>query len=318
MATRTNLFLFAFLASLQGSKSDRFVYLDNGVIRAGIDATRGGSIGYLAQSGTNYSVVNAHDMGREIQLSFYGGPNPYNPNDRCNSEYGTDIDVDDAAARESNTHRLRAATWGTWPWNPIGAGDIAGNSGEILSIQNTSAQAIVTTVPLQWACVDVPCECEFSQNVTLAPGATWLTVLSTIANHRSDPKDYGPFGQELPATYSIGDLHVLKAYTGSAPWTNAPVELIATPQPQPPWIPGIFTATEQWVRLVTALMMHYFRLSYCALRSSLQAALLNEQDWGFGVVSSKFSQFNAGFHGVPGGGPNDDSTGYIAPYSTLE
>lgn len=31
-----------------------------------------------------------------------------------------------------------------------GAGDIAGNSGQILSIQNTSTQALVKTVPLQW------------------------------------------------------------------------------------------------------------------------------------------------------------------------
>ncbi len=88
------------------------------------------------------------------------------------------------------------ASWGSWPWNPIGAGDIAGNSGQVLAIQNTSTQALITTVPLQWACVDVPCECEFVQNVTLAPGATWLTVLSTISNHRSDLKDYGAFGRK--------------------------------------------------------------------------------------------------------------------------
>ena len=54
------------------------------------------------------------------------------------------------------------------------------------------------------------------QNVTLAPGATWVNVLSTIANHRSDPHDYGAFGQELPATYSIGDLYLLKVEVGCA------------------------------------------------------------------------------------------------------
>jgi len=49
----------------------------------------------ITRSGTNYSVINRHDMGREIQLSFYAGPNPYNPDDKCNT------------------------TWGVWPWNPM-------------------------------------------------------------------------------------------------------------------------------------------------------------------------------------------------------
>lgn len=65
-----------FVAAHIAAAEDNFVFLDNGVIRVGVDATRGGSIGFLAQSSTNYSVINTHDMGREIQLSFYGGPNP--------------------------------------------------------------------------------------------------------------------------------------------------------------------------------------------------------------------------------------------------
>ena len=69
---------------------DSFVFLDNGVIRVGVDATRGGSIGYLAQSGTNYSVINTHDMGREIQLSFYAGPNPC----ECGVDTGATVHCD--------------------------------------------------------------------------------------------------------------------------------------------------------------------------------------------------------------------------------
>ena len=72
------------LLSVAGFADDSFVFLDNGVIRVGVDATRGGSIGYLSQSASNYNVLNTHDMGREIQLSFYGGPNPYDPDGRCN------------------------------------------------------------------------------------------------------------------------------------------------------------------------------------------------------------------------------------------
>lgn len=98
---------------------------------------------------------------------------------------------------------------------------------------------------------------------------------------------------------------------------------IATPQPQPPWVPGIFTGTEQWASRPRRLPCSPVCGSppipppHPLPHPSLQAALLNADDWGFGVIS-KFSQFNAGFHGQPSGGPTDDATGYIAPFSTLE
>lgn len=51
------------------------VLLDNGVITVGVDPTRGGSLSYLSQSGKNYSVINRHDLGREIQVRC-GVPQP--------------------------------------------------------------------------------------------------------------------------------------------------------------------------------------------------------------------------------------------------
>ena len=62
------------------ARDDEFVYLDNGVVRVGIDLTRGGSIGFLADAHTpTTNLINTHDMGREVQLSFYAPPNTYNP-----------------------------------------------------------------------------------------------------------------------------------------------------------------------------------------------------------------------------------------------
>ena len=45
---------------------------------------RPGSIGYFSSLTASdpahrVNVINKHDMGREIQLSFYAGPNPFNP-----------------------------------------------------------------------------------------------------------------------------------------------------------------------------------------------------------------------------------------------
>lgn len=154
MAVRVAAAAVAVLAA--ASADDSFLFLDNGVVRIGVDATRGGSIGWLSASGSSRNLVNHADMGREVQLSFYAGPNPYNPNDLCNT------------------------TWGPWPWNPIGeyelhrsalncrrkapttlgaearsprdagAGDVAGNAGAILDVANSSTSISVRSRPLQW------------------------------------------------------------------------------------------------------------------------------------------------------------------------
>ena len=58
----------ALLVATMAHADDQFYFLDNGVVRVGIDATRGGAIGWLSQSGSSYNVINHHDMGREVQL----------------------------------------------------------------------------------------------------------------------------------------------------------------------------------------------------------------------------------------------------------
>ena len=71
-------------------------YLDNGVIKIGINLDIGGAITYLSPSGSKENAINSHDWGRQIQMSFYSGPNPYQPE-------GTEV-------RES---------WKFLGWNPI-------------------------------------------------------------------------------------------------------------------------------------------------------------------------------------------------------
>ena len=178
--------------------------------------------------------------------------------------------------------------------NPIGAGDVAGNSGAILDVANTSSFIFVRSRPLQWACDNVPCECEFMTNVTLAPGANAVTVHAVLANARADFTDYGAKSQELPALYGIGDLHYLKTYRGGAPWTHAAVETLSTPAPQPPWAPGAIDITEGW------------------------AAFVDGADAGFGFFSPQFGVALAGFHGPPGGNASDDSCGYYAPTAAID
>jgi hypothetical protein len=56
------------------------LYIDNGVIRLGINPRYGGSISYFAYSpNPDQNYINCHDLGREIQMSFYSGPVNYCP-----------------------------------------------------------------------------------------------------------------------------------------------------------------------------------------------------------------------------------------------
>ena len=254
----------------RGAPADDFTYVDNGVVRLGVDNVRGGSIGYFSASGSTENVVNCHDMGREIQLSFYAGPSFYNPDGKCDKLF---------MGQE-------------WPWNPIGAGDVKGNHGTILSKTVHPNSIHLVTKPLQWACNNVPCECEFEQNITLGgPAGTGAKVEATLHNHRADKTIYPPRSQELPAIYSNGPFfRLVTAENGKVKEYNASFD----PSKPFPWVPGAFVADENW------------------------AALVNKAGFGMGVINFDTTNFIGGFSGEKGsGGPYDPSTGYIAPVKTL-
>lgn len=194
-------------------------YIDNGIVKLGIDLARGGSIGFWGLSGSDTNLVNCHDMGREIQLSFYAGPSFYNPGDKCDKIY--------IPGKE-------------WPWNPIGAGDCKGHASTVDKLDVTATTAHVVTTPLQWGCDNVPCECKFEQSITLGgPGNTGAKISATLHNSRSDTTVYPPLNQELPALYTTGTYYRLITTSGG----NV-VELDSQ------WPPQQFTADENWAALV--------------------------------------------------------------------
>ena len=250
----------------KASSKDDLHYLDNGVVKLGVDLTRGGSIGYFGPSNGDTNLINCYDMGREVQLSFYAGPDFYNPDGQCDKLF---MDQE-------------------WPWNPIGAGDVQGNHGAITTADFNDTTAHIITTPLQWACSNVPCECEFEQKIALGgPANTGVKVTATLHNHRSDTTEYHAFSQELPAVYSNGPYYRLVTAEGGeireydAGWNSSASF---------PWVPGAFTSDENW------------------------AALVNEDGFGMGIVNYDTTSFIGGFSGTKGsGGPYDASTGYIAP-----
>jgi hypothetical protein len=65
--------------SQRASSHATLVTLDNGVIKVGVDTTYGSAITYLSQSGSTTNLVNDNDHGRQIQQSYYSGPDNFHP-----------------------------------------------------------------------------------------------------------------------------------------------------------------------------------------------------------------------------------------------
>jgi len=198
--------------------AEKMSQLDNGTIRIGVDLDLGGSITSLADSRDGKNLVNSHDFGRQIQQSYYAGPQPF----------GT-------------SHH---AGWQNWPWNPIGTGDAYGNHSRILRHTNDGKTLYVEAVPMQWALKNVPGDCTFETWIELEGNAAW--VRCRLNNHRDDKTQYPARDQELPAVYGIGELHRLLTYDGPAPFTDAPLREIRNVGP--PW--ASWEATENWAALV--------------------------------------------------------------------
>ncbi len=179
--------------------------------------------------------------------------------------------------------------WKNWPWNPISAGDVYGHSSKLVEHTNDGKTLYVKSIPMQWALNDVPGDCTFETWIELE-GRT-AHVRNRLTNQRIDTTPYRAMDQELPAVYSIGTLYRLKSYTGDKPFTNDPISEIPNrlhERPQPKW--STFFATEHW------------------------AALVNDDDWGLGVIHPGVVRFLGGCYGKPNtGGPRDDSNGYVAP-----
>ena len=230
MTTISVPILIAVTAILLGASTERDrptydEYLDNGVIRVGVEVEEyGGAITYLSLSGQDRNLVNNHDRGRQIQQSYYAGE----PLDRTGEGQSKD--------------------WSPWPWNPIQVGDAYGNSATVDAIFNDGQSIYVKTIPLLWDMNNETAECYLETWIQLNKNT--VRVQNRLTSHRSDDKwSVAPRGQELPAVYTIADLFRLKTYEGPEPFTRGPLSEIQNSGP--PWASwGMKQGTEKWAALV--------------------------------------------------------------------
>lgn len=196
-------------------------YLDNGIIRVGVDLDRGGAINYLSESGSGASVVNIRDLGRYIQQSYYSGPKPFIP--------------------EGASQHPAYQGWG---WNPVQAGDVYGYRSQVLEESNDGDSIYVKCTPKQWALRNVDSECTMESWITL--DSNRVHVRNRLTNDRGDSTLYSARHQELPAVYTVGTLHRLLTYTGDEPYNGGLITQIYNRGP--PW--EYWESTECWSALV--------------------------------------------------------------------
>ncbi len=200
--------------------AENMSYIDNGKIKLGINLDLGGAITYLSKSGSELNMVNSFDFGRQIQMSHYAGPVPFEPNGKKAQE-----------------------AWVTIGWNPIQAGDCFGHGSKVLDHKKSGNSLYVKCIPMPWPLDNVPGECIYECWITLKGNTA--QIKSRMLNNRPDKKQYEARFQELPAIYTNGPWYRVFTYDGDKPFTGDKV----TENPVI-WWPKHWHATENWAALV--------------------------------------------------------------------
>jgi hypothetical protein len=224
-------FIFALLAAaipffqpLPAAESS-MSWLDNGKLRFGVDLSIGGAVSHLSEGAEGINMINSYDWGRQIQMSFYSGPNPFVPD-------GATV----------------AKEWKGLGWNPIQSGDSFRNGSKVLEHRNNGKELYVRCIPQIWPLKNVPAKCEFECWYQLK-GNT-VQVRSRLTAKRSDKTQYSGRTQELPAVYTNGPWYQLVTYQGEQPFTGAETTVLVDKNDNKGWPWRNFQAQEHWVALL--------------------------------------------------------------------
>ncbi|MCA9446086.1 MAG: hypothetical protein KC931_03150 [Candidatus Omnitrophica bacterium] len=204
--------------------------IENESIRLGVDLDLGGSITLLESKEKPGNLINSHDWGRQVQMSFYSGPVPYKPNGKSPN-----------------------STWMGIGWNPIQSGDYKGFQSKILEHSNDGKEIYVKCIPMHWPLDNEPAQCIFESWLHLEGNR--VHARARMINHREDKTRYAPRAQELPAVYTNGPYYKVMSYTGKEPFTDGDLERFTKvwtneklEEGFSPW--SYWVATEGWAALV--------------------------------------------------------------------
>lgn len=212
------------LSEVPALPAPKMTYLDNGEVRIGMDLALGGAVTFINSKDHPGNIVNSADLGRQIQMSHYSGPSPFEVGDK-------------------KPH----PAWAGLGWNPIQTGDCYMNPSRVVDHRNDGKEIYIKCIPMQWPLNNVPGDCVF-ETWTMLEGPV-IHMRFRCTNQRADKTPYPPCPQELPAVYTISKLWRLMSYTGEKPFTRDKLTHVTNDWRQRwPWTR--FTATERWAALV--------------------------------------------------------------------
>ncbi len=203
-------------------------YIENDRLKVGFDLSIGGAVVYLEDKKYETgNMINSFDWGRQIQLSYYSGPNPFvGPNGE-----------------------KPAPEWAGLGWNPIQSGDCGGNKSKVLEFKRLDdSTAFVRTRPQLWPHKGVPAECVFECLYRLT--ANGFELNATIVNNRSDKTQYSGRSQETPALYTNAPWYKLVSYLGDKPFENEPVTVVVDKRDGKGWPWVNYYTPERWSALL--------------------------------------------------------------------
>ncbi len=210
------------LLLISTAHAERMSWLENDQIKLGVDLDLGGAITHLSAKGGE-NVINNFDLGRQVQLSFYSGPVPFEANGQKPAEH-----------------------WRGLGWNPIQSGDDFDNHGRVTTHENDGKRLHLTCVPLQWPLNNVPGDCTFESWLEL--DGNCVKARARLNNARTDHTQHAARLQELPAVYANAAFHRVVSYTGTRPFTKDAVSEVPKPTGKHPW--SFWTGTEGWSALL--------------------------------------------------------------------
>ena len=203
---------------------DNLVFIENEYIRIGANLALGGALTYLAEKGRK-NLINSHDWGRQVQMSFYNHPVPYVPEGEQMAE-----------------------CWKFIGWNPIQSGDYYRNRSRVLEHKVSDNEIYVKCIPMHWPLNNVPGECTFE--VWYRLDGFCVNVTSRINLDRPDKNQYPARHQELPAVYTNGEWYRGVSYVGKKPFTGDDVTEVVTKDNGLGWPWLAYYNTEGWSALI--------------------------------------------------------------------
>jgi hypothetical protein len=194
------------LLAVHAAADETWLYLDNDHVRLGVNLNAGACIGWLSASGSSDNLLNAYDVGRYMQQSYYG------------DEDGSD--------------------WNGKPWryNPVQGGSWENAPAEVVETRSDETSFYAKTKPRHWATGAFTPECVMEEWLLLDGGLARLKFKMTYTGE----KEHKARHQELPALFVAPKLDTLVFMNAEKQLTRMqpgfPNEYIRVSEPWCAWV----------------------------------------------------------------------------------